>query len=187
METIERSAFYNCTALTTVTFEKRSQLKTIGGWYEDVDDTCIGYGAFADCTSLTSIEIPASVETIEFAALKNCTALTTVTFEKGSQLKTIEGWRRYDGMSYGAFANLANLKTVDMSPCTQVKEIQTCAFVSCSSLQLFKIGTIMPPTAEDRSFSSLPIFSILKVPAESVEAYKKAYGWNKFSNISALD
>jgi len=245
VETIERSAFYNCTALTTVTFEKRSQLKTIGGWYEDVDDTCIGYGAFADCTSLTSIEIPASVETIEFAAFKNCTALTTVTFEKGSQLKmirgtnslysyssygafadctsltsieipasvetievaafqgctalttvtfekgsqlkTIEGWRRYDGMSYGAFANLANLKTVDMSPCTQVKEIQTCAFVSCSSLQLFKIGTIMPPTAEDRSFSSLPIFSILKVPAESVEAYKKAYGWNKFSNISALD
>ena len=187
VETIERSAFYNCTALTTVTFEKRSQLKTIGGWYEDVDDTCIGYGAFADCTSLTSIEIPASVETIEFAAFKNCTALTTVTFEKGSQLKTIKGWRRYDGMSYGAFANLANLKTVDMSPCTQVKEIQTCAFVSCSSLQLFKIGTIMPPTAEDRSFSSLPIFSILKVPAESVEAYKKAYGWNKFSNISALD
>ena len=187
VETIERSAFYNCTALTTVTFEKRSQLKTIGGWYEDVDDTCIGYGAFADCTSLTSIEIPASVETIEVAAFQGCTALTTVTFEKGSQLKTIEGWRRYDGMSYGAFANLANLKTVDMSPCTQVKEIQTCAFVSCSSLQLFKIGTIMPPTAEDRSFSSLPIFSILKVPAESVEAYKKAYGWNKFSNISALD
>ena len=145
------------------------------------------YGAFADCTSLTSIEIPASVETIEVAAFQGCTALTTVTFEKGSQLKTIEGWRRYDGMSYGAFANLANLKTVDMSPCTQVKEIQTCAFVSCSSLQLFKIGTIMPPTAEDRSFSSLPIFSILKVPAESVEAYKKAYGWNKFSNISALD
>ena len=245
VETIERSAFYNCTALTTVTFEKRSQLKTIGGWYEDVDDTCIGYGAFADCTSLTSIEIPASVETIEFAAFKNCTALTTVTFEKGSQLKmirgtnslysyssygafadctsltsieipasvetievaafqdctalttvtfekgsqlkTIMGWRRYDGMSYGAFANLANLKTVDMSPCTQVKEIQTCAFVSCSSLQLFKIGTIMPPTAEDRSFSSLPIFSILKVPAESVEAYKQASGWNLFSNISALD
>ena len=245
VETIGAATFQNCTALTTVTFEKRSQLKTIGGWYEDVDDTCIGYGAFADCTSLTSIEIPASVETIEFAAFKNCTALTTVTFEKGSQLKmirgtnslysyssygafadctsltsieipasvetievaafqgctalttvtfekgsqlkTIKGWRRYDGMSYGAFANLANLKTVDMSPCTQVKEIQTCAFVSCSSLQLFKIGTIMPPTAEDRSFSSLPIFSILKVPAESVEAYKKAYGWNKFSNISALD
>ena len=185
VETIGAATFKGCTALTTVTFEKGSQLKMIRGTNSLYSYS--SYGAFADCTSLTSIEIPASVETIEVAAFQGCTALTTVTFEKGSQLKTIEGWRRYDGMSYGAFANLANLKTVDMSPCTQVKEIQTCAFVSCSSLQLFKIGTIMPPTAEDRSFSSLPIFSILKVPAESVEAYKKAYGWNKFSNISALD
>ena len=185
VETIGAATFMGCTALTTVTFEKGSQLKMIRGTNSLYSYS--SYGAFADCTSLTSIEIPASVETIEVAAFQGCTALTTVTFEKGSQLKTIEGWRRYDGMSYGAFANLANLKTVDMSPCTQVKEIQTCAFVSCSSLQLFKIGTIMPPTAEDRSFSSLPIFSILKVPAESVEAYKKAYGWNKFSNISALD
>ena len=176
VEIIKNETFSGCTALTTVTFEKGSQLKTIAS------------SMFEDCTSLTSIEIPASVETIGNTAFEGCETLTTVTFEKGSQLKTIEGWRRDDGMSYsGAFANLANLKTVDMSTCTQVKEIQTCAFVSCSSLQLFKIGTIMPPTAEDQSFSSLPFFSILKVPAESVEAYKKAEGWRFFANISALD
>ena len=173
----------NLTELPASTFQQLKNLKKV---ILPNTLTSIGENAFKE-SGLQAIEIPASVEAIESGAFQNCTALTTVTFEKGSQLKTIEGWRRYDGMSYGAFANLANLKTVDMSPCTQVKEIQTCAFVSCSSLQLFKIGTIMPPTAEDRSFSSLPIFSILKVPAESVEAYKKAYGWNKFSNISALD
>ena len=67
-----------------MTFEKRSQLKTINGDFEA--------GAFQNCISLTSIEIPASVETIERSAFYNCTALTTVTFEKRSQLKTIGGW-----------------------------------------------------------------------------------------------
>ena len=54
--TVGYSAFKRCSSLTTVTFEKESQLKTIGGDYY--------YGAFSDCTALTSIEIPASVETI---------------------------------------------------------------------------------------------------------------------------
>ena len=93
VETIESTAFKNCTALTTVTFEKGSQLKTIQGGASS-SSSYYYYGAFSDCTSLTSIEIPASVETIGVAAFKNCKALTTVTFEKGSQLKTIEGDRK---------------------------------------------------------------------------------------------
>ena len=67
VETIESTAFKNCTALTTVTFEKGSQLKTIQG-----GASSLYYGAFFGCTSLTSIEIPASVETIGVAAFKNC-------------------------------------------------------------------------------------------------------------------
>ena len=50
-----------CSSLATVTFENGSQLKTIGGGSSY-------YGAFSYCTALTSIEIPASVETIEAAA-----------------------------------------------------------------------------------------------------------------------
>lgn len=53
-----------CSKLATVTFEKGSQLKTIGGRY--------GSGAFANCTALTAIEIPASVETIEATAFDIC-------------------------------------------------------------------------------------------------------------------
>ena len=65
VETIEASAFKGCSSLTAVTFEKDSQLKAIGGGYYNT-------GAFSDCTALTSIEIPASVETIEASAFKGC-------------------------------------------------------------------------------------------------------------------
>ena len=85
VETIEAAAFMGCSSLATVTFEKGSQLKTIGGGYSSYYPNY--YGAFADCTALTSIEIPASVETIEAAAFMRCSKLATVTFEKGSQLK----------------------------------------------------------------------------------------------------
>ena len=68
VETIGTAVFWGCSSLTTVTFEKGSQLKTIGGGYSEPNY----YGVFSDCTALTSIEIPASVETIEAAAFHCC-------------------------------------------------------------------------------------------------------------------
>ena len=68
IESIGYRAFRSCKKLATVIFEKSSQLKTIGGGYHsDID-----YGAFSYCTALTSIEIPASVETIEASAFCLC-------------------------------------------------------------------------------------------------------------------
>ena len=164
-----------------MTFEKGSQLKTIQG-----GASSLYYGAFFGCTSLTSIEIPASVETIGSTAFRGCTALTTVTFEKGSQLKTIRGGRDRFTYYYGAFYGLPNLKTVDMSACTQVEEIGDSAFANCSSLQLFKIGTVDPPHTSGGEFSGLPSYSVLKVPAGTENQYRTLAGWGSFSNISAL-
>lgn len=41
--------------------------------------TTIGQFAFANCTSLTSIDIPSSVTSIRSGAFQGCTALTSVT------------------------------------------------------------------------------------------------------------
>ena len=180
VETIEASAFKGCSQLTTVTFEKGSQLKTIGGGY-DSDDY---YGVFSDCAALTSIEIPASVETIEASAFKGCSQLTTVTFEKGSQLKTIDGDYSSD---YGAFSQLKNLMTVDMSACTQVETIGRLAFYGDSELRLFKIGTETPPTCESNAFVGINPYSVLKVPSGCADAYKAEYGWSAFASITGLD
>ena len=176
VETIKSTAFQGCSSLATVTFEKGSKLKTIGGSYASYD--AYYYGAFSDCTALTSIEIPASVETIEAAAFMRCSKLATVTFEKGSKLKTIDGY---------AFSCCWALTTVDMSACTQVTEIGYRAFYEDSKLQLFKIGTRTPPSCGDNAFWGINSYSVLKVPAGCVDAYKKAIDWNEFTTISELD
>ena len=177
VETIGTAVFKDCSSLATVTFENGSQLKTIEGGYPSS-------GTFADCTALTSIEIPASVETIEAAAFNGCSSLATVTFEKGSQLKTIGG----GGSSYyGAFGQLKNLMTVDMSACTQVKTIGESAFDGDSELRLFKIGTETPPTCGRDAFSGINPYSVLKVPSGCADAYKAKSGWNNFASITGLD
>jgi len=189
VETIEAAAFKGCSSLATVTFEKGSQLKTIGGGYSESTFSSY-YGAFSDCTALTTIEIPASVETIEAAAFEDCSSLATVTFEQGSQLKTIAGgyyfyvsYRNY----YGAFCQLKNLMTVDMSACTQVETIGEYAFYEDSKLRLFKIGTETPPTCGISAFYGINLYSVLKVPSGCADAYKAKSGWREFASITGLD
>lgn len=134
VETIEAAAFKGCSKLATVTFEKGSQLKTIGGGYSNSSDY---YGAFSDCP-ITSIEIPASVETIEAAAFYICLALAKITFEKGINLKKISGGysenRNTDGYFYGhgAFAKCTALTSIEIPASVEVIEPE--AFWGCSAL-----------------------------------------------------
>lgn len=179
--------FLNCSSLATVTFEKGSRLKTIAGGYSNASNF---HGAFLDCTALTSIEIPASVTTIGTTAFKGCSSLATVTFEKGSQLKTIAGGY-YKSSSYayyyGAFCQLENLMTVDMSACTQVETIGDYVFYGDSELRLFKIGTETPPTCGNNAFYGINPYSVLKVPSGCADAYKAATEWTWFASITGLD
>ena len=159
----------------------QSKLKTV---VIPANATTIGNSAFEQCASLISIDIPANVETIGTAVFTISSSLATVTFEKGSQLKTIGG----GGSSYyGAFGQLKNLMTVDMSACTQVKTIGESAFDGDSELRLFKIGTETPPTCGRDAFSGINPYSVLKVPSGCADAYKAKSGWNNFASITGLD
>ena len=65
--TIQGTTFQGCTALQTVTFEEGNKVNGIGN------------SAFASCTSLTSIDIPAAVTVIEQSTFNGCRNLRSVT------------------------------------------------------------------------------------------------------------
>ena len=188
VQTIGAATFQGCSRLADVKFEEGSKLSAIEGY-------CCGYGcygAFLGCPLIT-IDIPASVQTIGEAAFQECTKLATVRFEHNSQLKSIEGgyYRSSSGSDYfsgpiGAFYRLPNLRTVDMSNCTQVESIGGYAFYGNSELRLVKIGTPTPPTCDQAAFGVNPQ-SVLKVPTGCADAYKAAIGWRGFTSITGLD
>ena len=141
VETIEQWAFCDCSSMKTVTFGKDSRLKKIGtSEYGGSFMRCtaltsieipanvetIGPSTFFGCTSLTAIEIPASVTTIGESAFKGCSSLTTVTFEKGSQLKTIAGGYRGSDY-YGAFTSCTALTSIEIP--ASVETIEATAFI----------------------------------------------------------
>ena len=98
--------------LYKIKFKENSQLKSIGQ-------------AFYDCFSLHSITIPASVESIGEGAFSQCKQLETVTFEKGSQLKSIGN---------NAFVNCISLKTITIP--ISVTIIGDYAFSKCKNLKI---------------------------------------------------
>ncbi|MCH5171983.1 MAG: leucine-rich repeat protein, partial [Erysipelotrichales bacterium] len=80
-------------------------------------------GAFQNCTSLIGIVIPSSVMTIESFVFSNCSSLKTVTFNKGSNLKTIKE---------SAFASCTSLTSITLP--SSLKTIGANAFTSCDKL-----------------------------------------------------
>lgn len=184
VETIERAAFCGCENLSS--FEIPARVKTIE---EEVFCYCrsltsieipanvktIGDGAFS-MSALTSIKIPTNVETIGNEAFSDCESLTSI--EILANVKTIGN---------NVFSLCKSLKTVDMSACTQVETIGKSAFYGDSELRLFKIGTEIPPTCEDKAFYGINPYSVLKVPSGCADAYRKTFGWSEFAQISGLD
>lgn len=135
VERIDAAAFFNCKNLESVIFEAGSHLKVIAGEYAYSNGSCYAFGAFAYCSSLKSICLPASLETIGCAAFKGCVALTTINFEANSRLSNIQGFC-YEmapcDAAMGAFTDCTSLEKICIP--ANVTTIGIAAFKGCKSL-----------------------------------------------------
>lgn len=162
--------------MKTVIFENNSLLKSIEGKYNDK----AYLGVFSDCTALTSIRIPANVESIGATAFKGCAALKSVSFEKGSKLSFIEGGiDEYNG----AFSYCKKMTVFDAENCTQLQIIGDAAFYGNDELNVLRLGTTIPPTVGNMSFLGISEAAVLSVPASNIIEYKNNDSWSSVFKI----
>ena len=138
--------------------------------------TSIGYSAFRECTSLTSITISDSVTSIGAYAFHSCSGLTNIDIPSG-----------VTSIGQDAFRYCSGLTSCTIG--SGVTSIGNNAFSNCSSLESATIYSVTPPTVTSSYLggafqnTSCPIY----VPSGSVNTYKAANGWSGYaSRIQAI-
>ncbi len=136
----------------------------------------IGESTFRACYELKSVSIPEGVTEIGRGAFGYCTGLTSVSIP--NSVTTIQEC---------AFFDCTILASITFP--ARVAEIGQDAFNYCSGLEFIKSLNPIPPTIYDGTFlhvyipDDIPVY----VPAESIEAYKNAAHWKRFTNIQATE
>lgn len=190
---IGSQAFYGCSALSSV---------TVGN-----SVTAIGMGAFTDCENLPSIDVDTenanycSVDGVlyskdmkilcawpggksgDFVFQEGVTAIGDGAFWHCSGPTTLVIPNSVTTIGRNAFNGCRSLVTVTIG--SSVTTIARGAFGNDSYITtLYSLNPTPPQLASASDFGQIYKKCQLIVPAERVEAYKTAYGWSRFENIS---
>ena len=151
-------AFYECSALTSVTIPNSVTSIGIGAFYKcssltsvtiPNSVTSIGSSVFYNCSSLTSVTIPNSVTSIGSSVFYNCSSLTSVTipnsvtsigseaFSDCSGLKSITIPNNITSIGHRTFYNCSSLTEINIP--NGVTSIGNLAFSNCSALKSISI------------------------------------------------
>ncbi|HBD93210.1 MAG: hypothetical protein A2355_06690 [Spirochaetes bacterium RIFOXYB1_FULL_32_8] len=132
-------------------------------------DTGITYFYFPSNHTLESIILPDQTTSLDKGTFNDNFAMKSIVF---SDLLT--------EILYGAISNCYSLSSLTIP--SKVISIEGMAFYGCSSLNLLIVNPVIPPVIESNSFFNCYIKEI-KVPSNSVDAYKSATGWSDYASI----
>lgn len=185
---IGAGAFTRCTNLTSVTID----VDPNGIKFEPVEgmEYLIGENAFYGCTSLTTLQLPQGITTIDENAFYGCSELETLTipetvtvignaaFYGCSSLYEIILPDNVETLGYSAFNGCSKLALVKLSPALNVIDHHT--FDSCTALE----SIIIPEGVTEIDFGAFQECTNLKIAVipESVGEIK----FDSFFNCSNL-
>ena len=149
-------SFYGCSGLTSVVIPNSV--------------TSIGDYAFDGCRGLTSVVIPNSVTSIGNGAFSYCNGLTSVVIPNSVTSIGNEAFYYCDGLTSVTIGN-------------SVASIGNYAFEECSELGTVTSLNPTPPTCGAGVFNEISSYARLKVPENSISAYKSANVWKDFYSI----
>ena len=138
--------------------------------------TKIGYTAFGRCNTLQTIVIPDSVTSIGSYAFSYCTSLTTITIPDS-----------VISIGQSAFYGCTSLTSITIP--NSVRDIKYNAFKDCNQLSEVIVNAVTPPelypeqyTGIYNQFENNAPGRKIKVPAESLQAYKTKIGWRDYAD-----
>ena len=174
---IDGSAFYYCSSLTSVTIPN-----TV---------TTIGSFAFSHCSNLTEITIPNSVISIGMGAFRNCSSLTSITipdgvvsvadyvFEHCSSLSSIIIPNSVTSVGSQAFIGCNSLTAISIP--SGVTSIGSHAFCDCGNLESISLPDSLT-LINDATFRNCSSLTSITIPSGVT-----SIGWQAFKNCSSLD
>lgn len=127
---------------------------------------CIGHTAFEQCKSLKKIDLPNGLETIEREAFYHCDSLEQIIFP-------------------------ATLKLLGQESCSYIPELKR-IYCMASEPPVCEESTLNPGNTPFGKYNSdfylstpndIPIY----VPIGTAEKYRKAWGWDYFTNFIETD
>ena len=152
--------------------------------FENVTD--LGYAAFINCTSLSSITFP-NLKNLPGNVFLGCSSLDIDV--NLPSLMTISGDRQFNNSAIRKVTSLGSITSLSAAmfeQCTNLIEVTipiTCATISvsafygCTALESIVCNPTTPPVLN----SVIPNQSTVYVPDESVDAYKSATNWSKYA------
>ena len=160
LQEIKHLAFRGCKNLKTVIFSDGIEV--------------IDYAAFIECDSIETLQLPNSLKVIEDFAFNGCKMLTEIVIPNS-----------VDSIGYYVFEDCSSVETLILG--SSLSSIGSCAFYGCSSIKQIISYNPTPPQASGNPFGTVDKTIPVYIPKGSLELYKEANEFYKFSNFIEVD